>query len=126
MGGNPVVVPGDAENALGGYSGFSANGQDPNGVFKPWELPILYGPAYGPAGQYGTHDDCQGGQNGYPLGQLLQDGQPGSMPAIVASDLPGSRGPTTAFWDDDGNRVLFDSRVASRAPESWPQFGGSQ
>jgi ABC-type transporter Mla subunit MlaD len=126
-GGVPVVVPGEVKNSLGGYSGLNANGQaSPSGTFEPYKLPILYGPAYGPAGQHGTQNDCQGGQNGYPLGQLLADGQPKSNPAIIASDLPGSRGPTTAFWDDNGNRVLFDSRIDSRQPGTWPQFGGSK
>jgi ABC-type transporter Mla subunit MlaD len=127
VGGTPVTAPGEVQNGMGGYSGFNSNGRlAADGTFEPYELPILYGPAYGPAGQRGTQNDCQGGQNGYPLGQLRQDGQPASNPAIIVDDLPGSRGPTTGFWDDDGNRVLFDSRVASRAPGSWPQFGGSK
>jgi hypothetical protein len=125
VGGIPITVPGEAENAMGGYSGFNANGQDASGVFKPYELPILYGQPYGPAGQKGTNNDCQGGQNGYALGQFRATGQPAANPAIVASDLPGSRGPTTTFWDDNGDRTLFDSRVDSRQPSSW-NFGGSQ
>jgi hypothetical protein len=127
VGGNPVTIPGEVEHGLGGYAGVNANGRSAaTGTFEPYELPILYGPAFGPAGQQGTDDDCQGGQNGYPLGQLLQRGQTESNPAIIAADLPGSRGPTTAFWDDDGNRVLFDSRNDNRQPDTWPQFGGGQ
>jgi ABC-type transporter Mla subunit MlaD len=127
VGGTPVTLPGEAEHGLGGYAGINANGRSAaTGTFEPYELPILYGPAFGPAGQHGTNDDCQGGQNGYPLGQLLQRGQTEANPAIIAADLPGSRGPTTAFWDDDGNRVLFDSRNDSRQPETWPQFGGGK
>ncbi len=125
-GATTVTIPGDAEHGWGGYSGFQADGRSsPDGVFKPYELPILYGPSYGPAGQKGTNADCQGGQNGYPLGQLRQPAQEPHNPAIVAPDVPGSRGPTTAFWDDDGNRVLFDSRVDSRQPSSW-KFGGGK
>jgi ABC-type transporter Mla subunit MlaD len=126
VGGSSITVPGEAKYSMGGYSGFNSNGQaSPSGTFEPFELPILYGQAYGPAGQAGTNDDCQGGQNGYALGQLRADGQPASNPAIIAPDLPGSRGPTTVFFDDAGNRVLFDSRVDSRQPGSW-DFGGSQ
>jgi ABC-type transporter Mla subunit MlaD len=126
VGGNPVTIPGEAEYGMGGYSGLHANGRSsPDGVFKPYELPILYGQPYGPAGQKGTHDDCQGGQNGYTLGQLRAKGQPASDPAVVTSDLPGSRGPTTVFFDDNGKRVLFDSRVASRQPASWGFVDGS-
>jgi hypothetical protein len=43
-------------------------------------------------------------------------GQPPSEPAVVASDLPGSRGPTTLYYTQDGTRVLKDTRVESRQP----------
>jgi hypothetical protein len=105
---------------MGGYAGLNANGRSGvNGVFEPYTLPILYGQPYGPTGQKGTNADCQGGQNGYALGQQLSPGQPASNPANVASDLPGSRGPTTTFFNADGDRVLFDSRVRSRQPGTW-------
>jgi ABC-type transporter Mla subunit MlaD len=121
-----ITVPGEAQNPVGGYSGFNADGQSggaPNpaeeGVFKPYELPILFAPVYGPAGQKGTNADCQAGQTGYPLGQIRVPGQPASNPAWLASDIPGSRGPTTAFWDARGGRVLVDTRVDSRQPATW-------
>jgi ABC-type transporter Mla subunit MlaD len=121
-----ITVPGEAQNTMGGYSGFNADAQsggEPNpaeeGVFKPYELPILFAPVYGPGGQKGTNADCQGGQTGYPLGQFRVPGQSLSNPAWLASDIPGSRGPTTAFWNAEGDRVLFDSRVASRQPSTW-------
>jgi hypothetical protein len=126
LGGTPITIPGDVQNGLGGYSGFQANGRpSATGPFKPYELPILYGQPYGPAGQKGTNADCQGGQNGYALGQLRVKGLPKSNPAIVESDLPGSRGPTTVFFDDNGDRGLFDSRIPSRQPSTWNFAGGS-
>ena len=84
------------------------------GVFKPYELPIAHAPAYGPTGQDG--DDCQAGQLGYTQGRLLVPGQPVSSPTAAVADIPGSRGPTTVFFDEDGDRVLRDSRVPSRQP----------
>ena len=86
---------------LAGYSGIHANGaHEPRpATFEPYELPILNGQPYGPTGQKGTNADCQGGQIGYALGQLPRPGQPASNPAIVVSDLPGSRGPTTLFCE---------------------------
>jgi ABC-type transporter Mla subunit MlaD len=120
----PQSLPGMVETPIGGYSGKQANGIAgplPNpadaGVFKPYELPILNAPAYGPAGQDGS--DCQAGQIGYKLGELLAPGQDPSNPGLAVSDLPGSRGPTTLFFNDDQERELYDSRVASRQPGSW-------
>jgi len=121
-----VTVPGEAQASYGGISGYNVNGRSsPDGVFKPYELPVLAAEPYGPHGEAGTNADCQGGQNGYPLGRLPVENQAPGNPAIVKSDLPGSRGPTTTFWDDNGRRVLFDSRVPSRQPGSW-NFGGGQ
>ena len=118
------TAPTQAETGLGGYSGVAANGQagtaSPNpGEFRPYELPILQTHPYGATGQ--RQSDCQYGQYGYaPVeGQLLTPGQSPSNPAHRTSDLPGSRGPTTLFFNADGERELFDSRVASRRPESW-------
>ena len=122
--GTTVNVPGMVETPVGGYSGEQANGIAgalPNpadeGVFKPYELPILNAPAYGPAGQDGS--DCQAGQIGYKLGELLAPGQDPSNPGNAVSDLPGSRGPTTLFFNDDQERELYDSRVESRQPGTW-------
>ena len=90
--------------------------------FAPYKLPITYGPVYGPAGQNlpgQDFDDCQAGQTGYPLGRCSCPGQATSNPAIGVADLPGSRGPTTLFWNQDSTRELRDTRVDSRQPQTW-------
>ncbi len=104
-----------------GYSGLQSNGLDPQGVFKPYELPILNAHAYQPTGQHNA--DCQGGQFGYALGQGLLPGQSPSNPAYGVPDLPGSRGPTTLFTNDAGQRELRDTRIPSRQPETWGNGG---
>jgi virulence factor Mce-like protein len=116
-----ATVPGDVRTPLAGYSGLPANGKagpvlDPpdGGEFRPYELPILHGPAYQPAGR--RRADCQSGQTGYPLGDLRVPGQSPASPALVASDYPGSRGPTTLFYDRNRNRSLVDTRVGGRQP----------
>jgi ABC-type transporter Mla subunit MlaD len=118
------TLDGMVETPVGGYSGKQANGiagPVPNaadeGVFKPYELPILNAPAYGPAGQDGS--DCQAGQIGYKLGELLAPGQDPANPGNAVADLPGSRGPTTLFFNDDQERIPYDSRVDSRQPSTW-------
>jgi ABC-type transporter Mla subunit MlaD len=117
-----LLIPGQVQTPLGGYSGLSANGRaysptvPEGGEFQPHELPILHGNPYGPAGQKGTDADCQGGQIGYALGDLRVPGQPPNVPAVAVSDLPGSRGPTTVYFNQDGSKVLKDTRVESRAP----------
>ena len=115
--GSPTV-----ETPLGGYSGVGANGKagsaSPNpGEFRPYEYPIVNTHPYQPTGQ--RNADCQAGQAAYPLGQIRVPGQPLSNPGDRVSDLPGSRGPTTLFWNADQQRELFDSRVPSRQPETW-------
>jgi ABC-type transporter Mla subunit MlaD len=120
-----ITVPGEVETPIAGYSGFGANGKagpifDPpaGGEFRPHELPILHVPVYEPSGQDGTAD-CQQGQVGYPLGaspDVRFPGQPADNPALAMTDLPGSRGPTTLFWDADGNRDFIDTRVGARQP----------
>ena len=134
--GDPLVVDAEAEAPMAGYSGIQSNGQigttappDPGVTyqsddFAPYKIPITYAPVYGPAGQNlpgQDFDDCQGGQVGLPLGQLGPpgNGQPLSNPAIAVPDLPGSRGPTTLFWNQDSTRELRDTRVNSRQPQSW-------
>ena len=72
---------------------------------------------YQPTGQ--KNADCQLGQRGYPLGSDPVPGQPASFAANLQSDLGGSRGPTTLFYNDAGNRELFDSRIDSRQPKTW-------
>ena len=122
----PTVV----ESGLGGYAGVGANGKGgivglpPDigpGEFAPYELPMINSHAYGPTGQ--RNQDCQPGQQGYPLGQIRVPGQALSDPADRVSDLPGSRGPTTLFYDQDGNRIQADTRVGSRQPETWKRVG---
>ena len=61
-------------------------------------------------------DDCQGGQTGYALGELRRPGQSPSNPGFAPTNLPGSRGPTTVFFHQDGTRDFVDTRVESRAP----------
>ncbi len=118
----PLTIPGEVETGLStaGYSGLQANGKHgpvPNpadaGVFDP-ELPILHGNPAAPTGQDGN--DCQPGQTGYLLGDLRLPGQAASNPAIGVPDLPGDRGPTTAFWQQNGQRIFVDTRVESRQP----------
>jgi ABC-type transporter Mla subunit MlaD len=103
-----------------GYSAAQSNGlqsETAGGKFEPWSLPILNAHPYQPTGQHNA--DCQGGQFGYALGQGLVPGQDPSNPAYGVSDLPGSRGPTTLFNNDDGDRELVDTRNPSRQPETW-------
>ena len=134
----PTFLPGMVETPVGGYSGESANGiraelplpgqasrpeaaAQPPGTFMPYELPISNSKPYMPTGQDGS--DCQGGQWGYLLGDVSVPGQPDHVPGIARSDLPGSRGPTTMFYNEDKERELHDTRVPSRQPDSWEAFG---
>ncbi len=130
----PVVVSGEAQAPMAGYSGIQSNGRvggflPPDGGvnyasndFAPYRIPIAYGPVYSPAGQNlpgQDLDDCQTGQLGLPLGRLQLEGQGDSNPAIGVPDLPGSRGPTNLFWNQDSTRAIKDSRVDSRQPQTW-------
>jgi ABC-type transporter Mla subunit MlaD len=113
-------LPFEVESDIAGYAGTTASGRASaleGGVFKPFELPIANVGPYMPAGQRDA--DCQLGQRGYPLGAMPAPGQPPSSAANLTSDLPGSRGPTTVFWNDDRQRELVDSRIDSRQPETW-------
>ena len=80
------------------------------GKFEPYELPILNAHPYQPTGQ--RNADCQGGQFGYALGGGRCPARPLDNPAYGVSDLPGSRGPTTLFTNDAGERELQDTRNA--------------
>ena len=117
-----IRLPGEVQTPLGGYSGLQANGRaysptvEEGGEFEPYDLPILHGSPYGPTGQKGTGSDCQSGQLGYPQGQLLVPGQDPANPGIAVSDLPGTRGPTTLYFKQDGTRIFKDTRVENRAP----------
>ena len=120
-----TAMPVGAEAPVDGYSGAQASGRQSEaagGVFKPFEIPVLTSSPYGPHGERGNAD-CQGGQQGYALGSLPVPGQSPSSPAIVASDLPGSRGPTTLFYNDANERELHDTRIGSRQPETWHGVG---
>jgi ABC-type transporter Mla subunit MlaD len=116
-----ITVPGMTHGPVAGYSGIQATGKHgpvPNpamdNVFDPEGMPILHGNPYGPTGQDGS--DCQGGQSGYLLGDLRIPGQPVSNPSVAVADIPGDRGPTTLYYDEDGNRTFRDTRVPSRQP----------
>ena len=111
--GSPVLptltAPGEVQTPLGGYSGLQANGRayDPTvtagGEFEPYELPILHGNPYGPTGQKGTQRRLPGRPDRLPARASCRfPGQSPSNPGIAVSDIPGSRGPTTAFWDQNG------------------------
>jgi ABC-type transporter Mla subunit MlaD len=116
-GGLTFTAPGETEAPLAGYSGKQANGIfSPTGEFQPYEMPILHGNPYGPTGQAGSQADCQSGQTGYALGNFPVPGQSPDSPVVATSNLPGSRGPTTLFYDVNGNRQLVDTRVAGRYP----------
>ena len=117
----PTTVPGEVETGLstGGYSGLQANGKagpaSPTpGEFEPNELPILHANPAAPTGQNGS--DCQPGQTGYLKGELRSPSQPASNPALVVSDIPGDRGVTSVYFNQDGTRSLRDTRVAARQP----------
>lgn len=110
-----IELPGEAQGPVGGYSGIQANGRSAiNGMFNPHHLPILHANPYAPTGQDGS--DCQPGQTGYLKQELRVAGQPKSNPAVVAPDIPGSRGPTTLYWNNDGTREWRDTRVEARQP----------
>ncbi len=114
----------EVEGSSSGYSGIQSNGRlsEPLGrTFEPYELPILNAHPYMPTGQ--KNADCEGGQSGYDLGRLPVPGQAADNPALGSTDLPGSRGPTTLFWNDAQQRELQDTRVDSRQPQTWKKVG---
>ena len=127
IGGTTFDFPTEAKAPIAGYSGLPADGlagdaSPTPGRFEPRELPIGHAPINAPHGQLtDEYPDCATGQLGYPLGELLLPGQPYFAPGIAVGDVPGSLGPTTAYFKRDGSRVLRDTRVASRAPTTWRQ-----
>ena len=113
-----------AEAPISGYSGIPSNARASaaaGGEFRPYELPMQNTHPYQPTGQ--KNADCQGGQAGYPLGALRVPGQSPSDPGNRVSDLPGSRGPTTLFYNADQQRELVDTRIPSRDPKTWKKVG---
>jgi ABC-type transporter Mla subunit MlaD len=129
-----IDVPAESQTPMANYSGVQSNARvggflPPDGSvtyeaneFAPYQLPIAYAPVYGPTGQNlpgQDTDDCQAGQQGYPLGRLQSPGQPNNNPGIFRPDLPGTRGPTTLFWNQDSTRELRDTRVTNRQPQTW-------
>ena len=125
IGGTMVDLPTEAKAPIAAYSGLPADGLAGDasatpGRFEPRHLPIGHAPIDAPHGQLTEeYPDCATGQLGYPLGELLLPGQPYFAPGIAVGDVPGSLGPTTAYFRPDGTRVLRDTRVPSRAPTTW-------
>lgn len=110
----------EVESDVAGYAGTTASGRESaafGGQFKPFELPIANAGPYMPTGQ--RNADCQLGQRGFPLGSARLPGQPLNSAANLISDLPGSRGPTTLFYDANHERRIVDSRIPSRQPQTW-------
>ena len=112
----------EVEAPENGYAAIQSNGRTSAAEgkkFEPYKIPILNGSPYQPTGQ--RNADCQGGQRGYTptMGSLRVAGQGLDNPASGISDLPGSRGPTTLFYNDQNQRELVDTRRKSRSPESW-------
>lgn len=122
--GFPVnLSAGETHGPVANYSGVQATGQHgiaPNPaqdrMFDPTVQPTVHGNPYGPAGQ--RDSDCQQGQNGYFLGELRIPGQPKSNPSVGVADIPGSRGRTTLFYNDAGQREFRDTVVENRAPKA--------
>jgi hypothetical protein len=112
-----TAFPLGVDAPLDGLSGAQGNGKGGDGVFRPYSVPILNAHPYAPTGQ--KNADCQWGQSGYELGALPVPGQAPNNPANGASDLPGSVGPTTLFYNDDRQREFVDTRNPERAPETW-------
>jgi ABC-type transporter Mla subunit MlaD len=112
-----TAFPFGVDAPLDGLSAAQGNGLTGAKVFKPFDVPILNAHPYAPTGQ--KNADCQWGQSGYELGALRVPGQAPSNPANGVSDLPGSRGPTTLFYNDQLQREFVDTRNPNRAPETW-------
>jgi ABC-type transporter Mla subunit MlaD len=115
-----TLFPLGVDAPLDGLSGAQGNGktaESSGGVFEPYSVPILNAHPYAPTGQ--KNADCQWGQSGYEFGALRVPGQAANNPANGVSDLPGSRGPTTLFYNDQLQREFVDTRNPNRAPETW-------
>jgi ABC-type transporter Mla subunit MlaD len=75
--------------------------------------PILHGGPYGPSGTEAA-PNCQAGQFGYPLGQVLIPGQGKSNPVFGPSNVAAATGTqpagrTDLFLTQTGDRIFWDS-----------------
>jgi ABC-type transporter Mla subunit MlaD len=125
-------------NPLNGLSGSQADGRissvyanppfsairSDEGIFDPMlandgdpaddhSQPILHGGPYGPSGTEAA-PNCQAGQFGYPLGQVLVPGQNKDSPVFGPSNVAAATGTqpfgrTDLFLTQDGTRIYWDS-----------------
>ena len=119
-------VPGAAPEVEASATGYAGD-RRPNGrqaaalggKFEPYELPILNAHPYQPDRPAATPTArAASSATRSAQGLAARPGARATRPTRV-SDLPGSRGPTTLFYNDAGERELRDTRVASRQPETW-------
>jgi len=109
-------------NPLDNYAGAQADGRysdaatEPGtqGLFDPHLQPIIHGNPYGPSGTEQA-PNCQAGQTGYALGELLSPGQPPSNPAFGVQNISQAAGVpplgrTDLFLTQEGQRVFWDSK----------------
>ena len=127
----PTVVPGEVETPMAGYTGIQSNGKVggfappdgsvsySSGEFAPYELPILTGRS---TARRARTCPARTSTTARPVRTATRSAAPScparrdKNPAIGIADLPGSRGPTTLFWDQDSTRELRDTRVSNRQP----------
>ena len=88
------------------------DGQPP-GMPDEHSQPILHGGPYGPSGTEAA-PNCQAGQFGYPLGQVLIPGQGKDNPTFGPSNVAAATGTkpfgrTDLFLKQDGTRIYWDS-----------------
>jgi ABC-type transporter Mla subunit MlaD len=93
----PNIAPGDATNPA-----------------DEVEMPIIHGNPYAPTGGSPSAPNCQAGQTGYAVGELLSPGQPKDSPAFGAQNIAAAAGVppfgrTDLFLRQDGRRVFWDS-----------------
>jgi ABC-type transporter Mla subunit MlaD len=101
-------------NAPGIFDPLPAN--DPgsgDGAADTQSQPILHGGPYGPSGTEAA-PNCQAGQFGFPLGQVLIPGQGKDNPVFGPSNVAAATGTkpfgrTDLFLTQDGTRVFWDS-----------------
>ena len=123
----PAVVEAGPRRLLGRSAPTARPGAAGSGEFRPYEFPI---------DQHAPLRADRAAERGLPAGADRLPARAGPRcpgqsladPANRVSDLPGSRGPTTLFYDADGDRdaVRQPGRVApARRPGSgWAVRGG--